>query len=84
MALKWPSNLEKWSDFDKNRREGWHYGLSQETVGIFGIASVVWPILSEEGRKNQVENEKNTVCLMACISATKIGMEKQFSAPERK
>ena len=84
LTLLCPSNHEKWSDFDKNRREGWHYGLFQESVRIFGIASVVWPILSEEGRKNQVENEKNAVCFMAYISATKIAMEKRFSATERK
>ena len=82
-TLLCPSNHEKWSDFDKNRREGWHYGLFQESVGFFAIASLVWPIWSEEGLKNKVKRGKNDVSVMAHILATKIAFEKRFPDHER-
>ena len=82
-TLLCPSNHEKWSDFDKNRREGWHYGLFGESVGFFAIASLVWPIWSEEGLKNKVKRGKNDVSVMAHILATKIAFERRFPDHER-
>ena len=81
-ALKWPSNSEKCSDCGKNRREGRPYRLLQESIWYSGISSEVWPILSEEGRKNWVENEKSGVCVTVYISTTLIAMEKRISNPE--
>ena len=83
-ALKWPSNHEKCSDCAKNRREGRPYRLLQESVGFWGIASVVWPILSEEGLKNKGKSGKSGVCVMAYISATVVDMEKRISDCENR
>ena len=60
-ALKLPSNHEKCSDSYKNRREGRHYRLLRESIVFWGIAPVVWPILSEQGLKNKVKSEKSGV-----------------------
>ena len=81
-ALKWPSNYEKCSDCGKNRREGRPYRLLQESIWFLGISSEVWPILSEEGRKNRVENEKSGVCVTVYISTTVIATEKRISNSE--
>ena len=81
-SLKWPSNFEKCSDCGKKGREGRPYRLLQESIWFLGISSEVWPILSEEGRKNRVENEKSGVCVTVYISTTVIATEKRISNSE--
>ena len=71
-------------DCGKNRREGRPYCLLQESIWYLGISSEVWPILSQEGRKNRVENEKSGVSFTVYISTTVIATEKRISNSERR